>query len=689
MHLSQNGKRLERKTVGQWAAAIVSFLVLSLLLLRSAPIASAAAIEVGYSDFAYPAGVGSSIVGITAEKPESKLWWNDGAWWACMWSTAGNAYHIYKLDWASQSWLDTGTAIDDRKTTMADTLWDGTKLYVVSHIWVDNKGQTAPAGQRGELFRYSYSSGVYTLDAGFPVEVNNSVSEALVIEKDSTNTLWVTFVQKDNADGKFKVWVNHTLGGNDAVWGTPYVLPVGAAANAYSDDQSTIIAYKGRIGVMWSNQSSAVKMYFAVHVDGTGDTASDWQVVTTYTVSGDDHMNIKALQSDPAGNLFAVIKTSFSAASNPAKPYIVLLSCKTGDCTTAGDWAANTVYMTNEGNPTRAMLLIDTSNRNLYVFTRVRYNATDDGIYYKQSGIDNIGFPSGIGTSFIQGAAFTNINDPTSTKQNVNSTTGLVVLASDASKRTYLHNCLSLTNQAGPCSGQTPVTTTPTVTPTATTIASATLTPTPTNTPTATATRTPTNTPTGLPTATPSATAVASPTPTETATPTSTATPTVEGATSTPTATATATPTEVVAATPTATVTATPTTQQGSTIRFSQPTYEVTGESTTTTITVTLSPPAALTMTLDYTGTLTIQTPGQPATGTIVFSDTLRFAPGDSSQSFTIQLLPAWLTEPTTMILLQVGGEVIGGQGDTATLLIHNQPSQRWRLYLPLVDQQP
>lgn len=655
---------IPRSKFVQWSTVTSALILLSTLLMtRMAPQAYAAGIDVGYSDFTYPSGVGSSVVGITAEKPESKLWWNDGSWWASMWSTGGNAYHIYQLDWVTQTWLDTGVALDDRKPTMADVLWDGTKLYVVSHIWVDNKGGTAPAGQRGELFRYSYSSGVYTLDNGFPVEVNNSVSEALVLDKDSTGTLWVTFIQKDNADGKFKVWVNHSVGGNDAVWGTPYVIPVGAAANADSDDQATIIAYKGRIGVMWSNQSSGVKMYFAAHVDGTGDSAADWQVVAAYTVSGDDHMNIKSLQSDPAGNLFAVVKTSFSVSSNPPKPYIVLLACKTGTCTTASDWSPYTVFFTNEGNPTRPMLLIDTSNRNLYVFTRIRYSGTNDAIYYKQSSLDNISFPSSatapnIGTPFIQDTVYKNINDPTSTKQNVNSTTGLVVLASDASKRTYLHNCLSLSNQNSGCSA--PVVTT--------------------GTPTATATNTATPTPTDTPSATPTVTSTATATATNTTTPTPTNTVTTATATivaETPTPTSTATPT----VTPTVTVTAT----QQITASFSASTYEVTGDSEQVIITVTLSAEVDFTVTVNYTGTM--QTETQSATSTPVITGTLHFAPKETSKNFTIALAPAWFTDPPTEIYLQLSSaepKVISGQG-IATVSIRGNQSNLQRLYLPVV----
>lgn len=387
-------------------------------------------IEVGYRDFTYPSGVSGNSE-VTAEKPESKLWWNDGFWWASMWSTDGNAYHIYKLNWTTQTWEDTGTQLDDRKDTKADTLWDGEKLYVVSHIWSGNATSTS-AGQRGELFRYSYSAGTYSLDAGFPVEVSGGDAEALVIDKDSTGMLWVTYVQDE------KVYVNHSQVGDDTAWATPYVLPVGNDANVTDDDLSSIIAYDGHVGVMWSSQTSGSKMLFAVHVDGAD--ANTWQSVTAFSTSGDDHINLKSLAVDSSGKVFAVVKTSKSAT------LIMLLVCDNGDCTTVSDWNAHLVYGSSEGSPTRPALLIDTTNRDLYVFARV-----NDDIYYKRSDIDNIDFPTGLGEPFIKSATDTGINDPTTTKQSVSNATGIVVLASDSQKRTYFHNCFELSGPSSMC----------------------------------------------------------------------------------------------------------------------------------------------------------------------------------------------------------------------------------------------
>ena len=409
--------------------------VATLLASTTSAVQASTPILYGYRDFSYPSNVGDGE--ITSAKPESKLWWNDGYWWGNIWSTSGNAYHIYRLDLPTQSWIDTGVPVDNRPESKADALWDGNKLYIVSHQF-DNGGSPAGPGDRGELYRYSYNvaSDTYSLDSGFPVEVNQSQSETLVLAKDSTGTLWVTYVE----DGQ--VMVNHS-NGDDAIWATPHQLPVASAANVNSDDISSIIAYDNHIGVMWSDQSGGRSMSFAAHADGGGDDAADWQGVTAYGASGDDHINLKSLHADASGKLFAVIKTSNNSA------LIVLLVCDSGDCTTPSDWDFYNVYNSN-ADPTRPMMMIDEDNRDLYIFARVKAIEGGDGeIYYKKAAIDNIQFnPDADGEPFIASLTEQSINDPTSTKQNVNSATGLVVLASDQDY--YFHNYLDLASANPP-----------------------------------------------------------------------------------------------------------------------------------------------------------------------------------------------------------------------------------------------
>src|SRR5919202_4994428 len=163
-------------------ALVVALLAMCGALLAPA-VATAAPGDIGTEDFNY-APIGGSPPG---SKPESKLWFNDGIWWASMFDPVSADHHIFRLDRTTETWTDTGTAIDTRDSTRADTLWDGTKLYVASHGFTTSASTSTT--QNGRLWRYSYNSTTkrYTLDTGFPaagLPINTARTETLVIDKD-------------------------------------------------------------------------------------------------------------------------------------------------------------------------------------------------------------------------------------------------------------------------------------------------------------------------------------------------------------------------------------------------------------------------------------------------------------------------------------------------------------------------
>ena len=74
--------------------------------------AQAAVTPVGSQDFSYadPSPVTPhQPTAPTGEKPQSKLWFNDGIWWGSIWSKT--KYTIQGLD-ASGTWVNTGVPID-------------------------------------------------------------------------------------------------------------------------------------------------------------------------------------------------------------------------------------------------------------------------------------------------------------------------------------------------------------------------------------------------------------------------------------------------------------------------------------------------------------------------------------------------------------------------------------------------
>ena len=392
-------------------------------LLGAAP-AGAATADIGHQDQSY-APLGGSPSGT---KPESKLWFNNG-WWATMFDPAAGEHRIYRLDPGTGAWSDTGVAIDPRDSSRADTLWEPTsgKLYVASHVYTTS-GTRSTSGNSGRLYRYSYNaaSNSYSLDPGFPVTVNSAKTETLVIDRDSTGALWATWTQDS------RVYVNHTLGGNDSVWGTPYILPV-AGTSLTSDDISSLIHFGGdTIGVMWSNQTDH-KVYFAVHQDGDGDSAGSWSSSAVPTgASSDDHINLKA---DSAGRVYAAVKTSEGTS---ARPLILLLVRSTG-----GSWTSTT-YGTVSNSHTRPIVLLDEQHGVIHMFATCPQPPKTSGqsggdICEKTASMANPSFPSGVGTPVIREAGLPDMNDATSTKQNVDASTGIVVMANNATSDTYWH----------------------------------------------------------------------------------------------------------------------------------------------------------------------------------------------------------------------------------------------------------
>src|SRR5215208_3955900 len=400
-------------------------------LLGNAHAALAQSTDVGYRDFNYGTGINEP----TADKPQSKLWFNDGIWWGSLWNPSVRRWEIHRFDWNTNTWTSTGTTIDGRGNVKPDVLWDGTHLYVVTA-----PNDTGSTDQRALVRRYRYdrNNKSYTLDPNFPAAVASGPMETIVIDKDTTGKLWVTFTQGS------KVYVNRSLD-SDSSWGSPFIPPALSGTTVNPDDISSVISFdrqKGppQIGVMWSNQNDNA-VFFATHKDGDPDGV--WQP-TQLALGGpkyaDDHISLRSLESDSSGRVFAAVKTSLNdkTTPNPDDPLILLLVLDQQN-----QWNKHTFGRVRD-NHTKPMVTIDQVNRKLYVFA----TGPTGTIYYKQSDLDNISFPVGFGTPFIKST--NNINNVTSTKQNITQAsgigaTGMLVLASDNVNRYYWHNTIATT----------------------------------------------------------------------------------------------------------------------------------------------------------------------------------------------------------------------------------------------------
>ena len=136
-------------------------------------------VEIGFRDFSY--NVPGITAEITEEKPESKLWYNDGSWWGVLFDPDSNKYRIHKFDSNNQCFQSVGPNVDDRLRSSQDVLWDGEKLYIASRAKLIHKPEHGPDSAR--VYRYSYNSvtGSFSLDPDFPVNINSTKSKSLTI----------------------------------------------------------------------------------------------------------------------------------------------------------------------------------------------------------------------------------------------------------------------------------------------------------------------------------------------------------------------------------------------------------------------------------------------------------------------------------------------------------------------------
>ena len=145
-------------------------------------------------------------------------------------------------------------------------------------------------------------------------------------------------------------------------------------------------------------------------------------------------MNLKSLATDSTGRVFAIVKTSRTVSSDP----IVVLLVRTK--TPSVKWTAYTIWRVSD-HVTRPIVLLDASHNRIYAFS-----STEGGgkVYQKTSSLSSIGFGSGIGTIVMSDVSNNAINNTTSTKQNLSSATGLMVLASNDRTKRYWHLYASL-----------------------------------------------------------------------------------------------------------------------------------------------------------------------------------------------------------------------------------------------------
>ncbi|HEY7730423.1 MAG TPA: hypothetical protein VH950_05925, partial [Gaiellaceae bacterium] len=353
------------------SARVLTVIALSVAALALCGVASA---NTGFKGPAYPVGTSGAP---TTSKPESKLWFRDGRWWAIMFDQS-DVYRIFRLNLRSQHWVNTGVAVDPRDSTRQDVLSVGNTLLVASHKFVKTTHQNPMpgAGDEMRLYRFSYHSGSNTYSPDGQVTIDPQRAEALTIAREAPGKIWATWVQEEG--GQHKVFASRTTGdcatGGSCAFGSRIELDgvVGA------DDISAIVRFGNKVGVMWSDTVSS-NLWFRVHTDGDGDTAGDWTPRVS-VIGGpkrvDDHINLKA---DASGRVYAVTKTKFSSAANPG----IMLHRRSA----AGNWSSHEVTDASFDR-TRPIVVLDPQHNAIRVFE----GETGSSVFMVKSRLGNINF---------------------------------------------------------------------------------------------------------------------------------------------------------------------------------------------------------------------------------------------------------------------------------------------------------
>src|SRR5512144_1600982 len=197
-------------------------------------------------------------------------------------------------------------------------------------------------------------------------------AESATIAKDTLGRLWVTFTSGST------VWVMHTASGDESTWTAPFRPAVSDVA-IDADDISAVVALPNAVGVMWSDQASSA-FRFAVHRDGDADTVWSMETAMSSPAIADDHISIKSLTAGDDGRVYAAVKTSLNDLPDaaPSDPQVFVLT-RSG----TGAWTT-TVAGTVEDDMTRPVLVLDETNRQMYLFYTIDY-LTRGKIYYKTS----------------------------------------------------------------------------------------------------------------------------------------------------------------------------------------------------------------------------------------------------------------------------------------------------------------
>lgn len=451
---------LSRRSIG--AVLVLVALAMSSL----AGVAKAATpVEVGFRDFAISGGVNHA----TADKPQSKVWFADGTWYAGMFHSDDN-YRVFKFNPTTNDWT-TGAglpALDPRNASHGDYLFENNTLWVASAHPTDTTFPYSVDTIR--VYRSTFTPATDTYAAATVATIPNTQTVTAANEGGAPTVT----IARDAGGRLMTTWphgtqVRYSISDDDGVtWSAPAQVPTQAGnpiaypGNVQSMDISSIVNVDGRFGILWSDHDnlpdSASNGFYYTSILAAADptVGANWTApVKLPSPTGandgeraDNHINMKVADN---GDIYVVTKTgkdTANCATNQSLPLVVLYKRTAGD---AGVWSSHLVATVGDCG-TRPQVAVSDQLDVVYVaLTSPNGGGSINIKSAPMTGPEALKFRAADtsiqpGTPFIKSATELQIDDASMGKQAVTSASGLLVLANNvtAGNRVYLHNRMTL-----------------------------------------------------------------------------------------------------------------------------------------------------------------------------------------------------------------------------------------------------
>lgn len=361
--------------------------------------------------------VGQSISGVeppTYKSNQSQVIWHDDNWWGVFADDQDGEWYLYKFNGSSWSQV---VHLGYYAGESLDMYMDETngKLYVLFY-----------AGDRVSRLTYNSGSESFSLDNGFPIQVDlepnsgNTADDPACITQALDGDLFIFW---GAADGNLMGLHSSDDG---ETWTNAFQIASTGVTSSLADAISFQDGGNDYIGVF---VGAAHDEFSFFKLDDSDDptNSNNWDEENLpINPEADDHVNIV---KDASNNLYAIGKTGDSIPFYLFKRHI-----------TTGSWSS---YAIDPSDPTRPALAIDETYDKLLIFATLPRTGSPQKIQYTVLDKDNLTDVSGDDSWIpVLEDGSNNITDVTVSYQILNNSTNIMVCATNDSRGEVWYNLL-------------------------------------------------------------------------------------------------------------------------------------------------------------------------------------------------------------------------------------------------------